>query len=99
MEARQQGNCSIPGINQYGFSEYVTMTEGFNSMRAWTHKNKNTYSKGADFLYKDDAPLPNLTPTPILTNRQTDEAIRIIREQAVAKRPFFLNIWYDAPHR
>ena len=98
-ENRLNGNCSIPGINQYGFDEYVAMSEGFDSMRYWTQQRKETYAKGADYLYRDDHPLPKISPTPILTDKQTDEAIRVILEQSKAKRPFFLNLWFDAPHR
>eukprot|EP01041_Mallomonas_annulata_P009840 gene9840-20464_t len=43
-------------------------------------------------------PLPPPNKPEILTDRQTDEAMRVIREQVSNKKPFFLNLWYDAPH-
>ena len=44
---RKSSNCSIPGINQYGFDEYVGMSEGPQSMRYWTHQKHNTYHTGS----------------------------------------------------
>jgi hypothetical protein len=88
----------VPGVNQYGFDENVVMTEGFDSMRYWTQQRKETYAKGADHLFRNDQPLPKQSPTPILTDKQTDEAIRVIKEQSKLKIPFFINLWYDAPH-
>ena len=38
----------------------------------------------------------------ILTSSKTEtaqEAMRVIREQHELGRPFFLNLWFDAPHR
>ena len=33
------------------------------------------------------------------TNDMVQEAMRVIREQHELGRPFFLNLWFDAPHR
>lgn len=98
IEDRQKGNCTVPGINQYGFDEYVAMSEGMYSARYWTQQRRETYAKGANFLYRNDVAMEAKNPTPILTDKQTDEALRVIEEQTKARRPFFLNIWYDAPH-
>jgi len=43
---RNNGNCSAPGINQYGFDEYVGMDEGTGSSRYWTHQRAETYHTG-----------------------------------------------------
>ena len=67
-------------------------------MRYWTQQRGETYAKGAQFLIKNDYPLPASPIPEILTDRQTTEAIRVIREQSSKKIPFFLNLWYDAPH-
>ena len=32
-------------------------------------------------------------------NDMVQEAMRVIREQHELGRPFFLNLWFDAPHR
>ena len=51
-------HCSVPGINQYGFDEYVGMSEGSHSMRYVTHQQHNTYHTGARYLFRNDVPLP-----------------------------------------
>jgi hypothetical protein len=96
---RQSGNCSVPGINQYGFHEYVAMTEAMFSARYWTQQRKETYARGANYLFRNDVKLPEVDNPPILTDKQTTEAIRIIEEQTLLDHPFFVNLWYDAPHR
>ena len=50
---RMKGNCSVPGINQYGFHEYVGMSEGTNSMRYHTHQRGNTYHTGKLMIFKN----------------------------------------------
>eukprot|EP01038_Epipyxis_sp_PR26KG_P009675 gene9675-13025_t len=98
IKSRGLKNCSIPGINQYGFDEYVAMSEGTGSMRYQTHQERNTYATGSKYLWKNDIPLVARSKAEILTDRQTEEAMRVIREQHAAKQPFFLNLWFDAPH-
>lgn len=100
------GPCFVPGINQYGFDEYVAMTEGWEgkvagkvwSSRSKTHEDGNTYSIGARYLIRNDVPLPRRARDECLTDRQTEEAMRVVTEQVFLRRPFFLNLWYDAPH-
>jgi len=96
---RSAQNCSVPGINQYGFDEYVGMSEGSFSMRYRTHQKHNTYSTGARYLFRNDQPLPARSTDEILTDRQTEEAMRVIKEQHERNTPFFVNLWFDAPHR
>jgi len=43
---RSKLNCTTPGINQYGFHEYVGMSEGTGSARYITHQESNTYHTG-----------------------------------------------------
>lgn len=85
--------CTVPGILAYGFDEYVGMSEGTGSMRYKTHQAGNTYTMGYRHLVRNDIPLPVPEKPQILTDRQTDEAIRVIREQVAADRSFFLNLW------
>jgi hypothetical protein len=68
-------------------------------MRYNTHQTHSTYATGANYLYKNDKPLPKPEQPIILTDKQTDEAIRVISENYNKDTPFFLNLWYDAPHR
>jgi arylsulfatase A-like enzyme len=105
---RNSGNCSVPGINQYGFDEYIAMSEGVNSMAEQTRRQGTLYSSGGSYLYKNDQPLSVLSSSSssssrssglTLTDRQTDEAIRIINDSMNRNRPFYLNLWLDAPQR
>lgn len=94
----KNNTCATPGILQYGYDEYVGMSEGTGSMRYQTHQNQNTYATGSKYLFRNDIPIPPKPYDEILTNRQTDEAIRVIKEQTEKQSPFFLNLWFDAPH-
>lgn len=67
-------------------------------MRYWTQQRQATYATGSQYLIRNDQPLPPPAAPEVLTDRQTEEAIRIIKEQINLRRPFFLNIWFDAPH-
>ena len=99
ISARARGDCTSPGIIQYGYDEYVAMSEGPGSMRFRTGSiTKNTYHVGSKYLYMNDIPLPNRNVSEILTDRQTDEAMRVMRERVKQQNPFFLNLWFDAPH-
>jgi len=91
--------CSAPGLLQYGYDEYVCMSEGNADSDRYTSQQVGmTYKQGARYLVRNDIKLPPPKVDRWLTDVQTDEAIRIVREQALAKKPFFLNLWYDAPH-
>ena len=46
-----KNNCTVPGINQYGFHEYVGMSEGTGSARYNTHQQYNTYHTGTFSYY------------------------------------------------
>ena len=101
-----EGPCFVPGPQQYGFDEWVGMTEGWEgkvagkvwSSRSRTHEEGNTYSTGARYMIRNDVPLPRRAADQCLTDRQTDEGMRVISEQTARQRPFFLNLWFDAPH-
>lgn len=99
LNLANESRCAVPGILQYGFDEYVAMSEGTGSMRWKTHRERRTYADGSKYLYRNDVPLPPPSSPEVLTTRQTDEAIRIISEQHAKGNPFFVNLWYDAPHR
>ena len=91
--------CSAPGLLQYGYDEYVCMSEGNDdSDRFSTQQVGMTYKLGARYLVRNDVKLPVPTEDRWLTDAQTDEAMRVVREQTREKKPFFLNLWYDAPH-
>ena len=86
-----------PGPTQHGFAEYVSMEEGPGSHRLSSMIPSSTlYHQGAQFLVKNDFPLAKSYD--ILTDRQTDEAIRIMNETINADKNFYLHLWFDAPH-
>ncbi len=98
MKNRLTGNCTVPGLHQYGYDEFVVMSEGHNEgARFFTQLKTETYHQGSKFLYKNDQFMDNKDDE-ILTDRQTLEAMRIIKEQHNKKSTFFINLWYDAPH-
>lgn len=92
-------DCSSrkPGPNQHGFSEYVAMLEGQGSIRLSALIPKSTlYHQGSQHLIRND--LPYRPSSDILTNRQTDEAIRIMKESVGQNKSFYIHLCYDAPH-
>ena len=98
---RPNNRCAVPvpGPTQHGFHEYVAMSEGEGSHRFEVLAPTNTlYHSGSSYLLKNDKPLPQGRRKQILTDRQTDEAIRIMNETVRRDQPFYLHLWYDAPH-
>lgn len=95
-------NCLLPnnvdpGPRQHGFKEFVTMHEGPNSIRLTQLLPRSTlYHEGSQYLIRNEEPYKKTTD--ILTDRQTNEAIRIINESISAGKNFFIHLWYDAPH-
>ena len=55
-----------------------------------THQAGNTYSQGYKYLVKNDAPALYQEEKQWLTDRQTDEAMAVIKEQAEKKRALLL---------
>ena len=90
-------NTTKPGPNQHGYLEYVSMMEGPESPRLkYLLPTKSLYSKGSKYLLKNDNPYP--VPNDVLTNVQTNEAIRIMKECVHSKKRFYIHLAYDAPH-
>ena len=96
-ERRNKGvNCTA-GPLQHGFSEYVSMAEGPDSARLnYLLPNGVLYSEGSRHLVRNDQEMP--TSNVLLTNKQASEAIRIMKESTSKNKPFFINLWFDAPH-
>ena len=91
-------NNIIPGINQHGFIEYVAMQEGPGSPRLHVMlPKKKLYKDGSNHLYRNDKVLKKSNRN--LSYKQGDEAIRIIKESDKKDLPFYLHVWFDAPHK
>ena len=93
------GGCAAadPGPTQHGFAEYVAMEEGPGSQRLASLLPSSTlYHRGAQHLIRNDAPHTKSRNT--LTDRQTDEAIRVMNETISRGQQFYMHLWFDAPH-
>ncbi|MDT0552692.1 sulfatase-like hydrolase/transferase [Urechidicola vernalis] len=86
---------SIPGPLQHGFDSYLTMIED-PLYRAPAMREKRLYKDAGKHLAKDDnIQQPNNTHW---TTLKFDAAKSFIKEQSESDKPFFLNLWLDAPH-
>ena len=86
-----------PGPNQHGFDEYISMMEGPESPRLkMLLPSKSLYSRGSKYLLRND--IPYASSDEVLTDRQTRETIRIMRETVSRGKNFFIQLAYDAPH-
>lgn len=114
--------CSVPGINQYGFTDYVSVAEGTGSDSQIAHMKGNLYHTGSQMMVRNDHYMSRIGPgkttsgstndynklvdavarngsfVRTLTEAETDHAMDFISLQAGKKAPFFLNLWYHAPH-
>ncbi|MDG1227714.1 MAG: sulfatase-like hydrolase/transferase [Polaribacter sp.] len=88
-------NNSMPGPLQHGFDHYLAMLED-PIYRGSAMREKRLYKDAGKNLVKDDV---LLTPNnKHWTTIKFEEANKFIENSAKEKRPFFLNLWLDAPH-
>jgi len=87
--------ASIPGPNQHGFDEYVCMYED-PAIRAPLLQARRLYREGAKYLVSNDKALPPIQQH--WTEYKVERSRQFIVEAVQAKQPFFLNLWFDAPH-
>lgn len=88
-------NNSMPGPLQHGFDHYLAMLED-PIYRGSAMREKRLYKDAGKHLVKDDV---LLTPNnKHWTTIKFDEATKFIENSAKEKKPFFLNLWLDAPH-
>jgi N-acetylgalactosamine-6-sulfatase len=85
-----------PGPLEHGFDHYLCMNEEGNS-RIRLVNQKVMYHEGAKYMLRDDQPV-DLSPKH-LTDLETDESIKYLEAFAASKQPFFLNVWFDVPHK
>lgn len=86
---------SIPGPMEHGFDHYFTMIED-PLYRAPAMREKRLYKDAGKHLLRDEEFLPPMEGH--WTDLKTDEAIDFIEDHADGEQPFFLNLWFDAPH-
>jgi arylsulfatase A len=93
--ADDRKNNFQPGPGEHGFDDYLVMDEGPNSERASLLTKNRMYRDGASFCRLNDQKLPESSK--FLTDYQADRAIEMIN-QASGKLPFYVQVWFDAPH-
>ena len=103
--------CPHPGPNQQGFSEYVSVLDGPGAPRQNKLQVRPIlYSQGCGSLLHNDKPLgadggfPNgQNPsgdksTMTLSDCEAGHAVRMMQESVQQGKPFFLQLWFHAPH-
>ncbi|MEN8156720.1 MAG: sulfatase-like hydrolase/transferase [Bacteroidota bacterium] len=94
-EARKAGKIANPGPLQHGFDHSLTSIEGA-PIRPKIMKDRRMYRDGGKYLVRDDERIPEITRH--WTDIKIDESIRLIEGFKNQSKPFFLNLWFDAPH-
>jgi arylsulfatase A len=84
-----------PGPMQQGFDHYLAMNEE-PEPRGRLVRGRGLYRQGGQYLFRDDQPAP--ASNEHLTDIETAEAERLIETFHQRQTPFFLNLWFDAPH-
>jgi N-acetylgalactosamine-6-sulfatase len=85
-----------PGPREHGFDHYLAMIEA-PEPRGRLVRSSRLFRDGAKVLLRDDA-AADLSPTH-LTEVQIAESERLIATFAARAQPFFLNVWFDVPHK
>jgi N-acetylgalactosamine-6-sulfatase len=85
---------SIPGPLQHGFEHYLATYEDAN--RQVMLKARRMYRDSGKHLIRNDKPAP---PTDRhWEDYKIDESLELIERYHREGRPFYLNLWFDAPH-
>lgn len=87
---------SPPGPIQHGFDSYLSMIEEMDP-RGVMVRNSTLFRSGAKHLIRTEKPV-DLSPKH-LTDCEIDEALAVIQRQHAAGKPFYLNLWFDVPHK
>ena len=94
-EARTSGRAANPGPLQHGFDHALTSIEG-EPFRLPLIRTRRLYRDGGQYLVRNDERAPDIDRH--WTEIKVDEAIDQIGVAREAGKPFFLNLWFDAPH-
>lgn len=91
--------ASIPGPAQHGFDDYLCQIEQ-NEPRARMGRDRILFRQGGTCLLRNDqrvGPEDPLYPKH-LTEIIGDESLRLLDKYHRQQQPFFLNVWFLAPH-
>lgn len=86
---------SIPGPIEHGFDHYLAMLED-PLYRRPAMLEKRLYKDGAKHLVRDDEIIKPIDDH--WTDVKTNEALRFLESSVEGNKPFYLNLWFDAPH-
>ena len=95
IDRRNEGKSTIPGPLQQGFEHALTSIEGL-PIRRNLMLGDSLYRKGGGYLIRNDEYAPK--DTAYLETIKTQEAMRLMEQYSKSDKPFFINLWYDAPH-
>jgi N-acetylgalactosamine-6-sulfatase len=87
--------ASIPGPLQHGFDHYLTQLED-PPVRVPLGREKRMYRDGGQHLVRDDENAP--ADSRYYTDINGDEAMAYIEKFHAEGKPFFVNVWFLAPH-
>lgn len=95
--------CPHPGPNQQGFDEYVSVLDGPGAPRQNELQVPPVlYSRGCEFLLQNDTLIGKkgqpLNSKEYLFDCEARHAIRMMTQSVSENKPFFLNVWFHAPH-
>jgi arylsulfatase A len=93
--------CHHPGPNQQGFQNYVSVLDGPGSPRQnHLQVQDKLYSEGCNFLLHNDEPISKerFNITGWLTYCEAKHAMRGMKESLDAGKPFYIHLWFHAPH-
>ena len=91
--------CPHPGPTQQGFDEYVSVLDGPGAPRQNELQTKSIlYSQGCKALLKNDILIGGNSANETLTECEARHALRMIKDSVRQKKPFFVQLWFHAPH-
>jgi len=103
--------CPHPGPNQQGFDEYVSVLDGPGAPRQnRLQVRSNLYSQGCNALLRNDKPLGGDGGFPAgknpsgdasrmtLSDCEAGHAVRMMQESVQKEKPFYMHLWFHAPH-
>lgn len=95
LRLKDLNNKLVPGPLEHGFLHAVTNVEGA-PIRSEHIKNRTLYREGYKTVIKNGKRV-RLSPKH-LTTLEVDEALEAVRIAQKKQQPFFVNLWFDAPH-
>lgn len=93
--------CPHPGPQQQGFQHYVSVLDGPGSPRQNTLQTESKlYSHGCQHLLEDDHNLSQekYNISGYLSYCEAKHAMRAISRSVTENQPFYIHLWFHAPH-